>query len=94
MINLQLPQTIKVQIKKLPKGKLLAELIDFGVFTEAENEPELLSLINDLIYTYFDIPKELQREFHYEPKKDKDYEKARPFILFSTSHFFKRYLNP
>ena len=93
MINTQLPQTIKVRIKKLSKGKFFAELIDYGVFTEAENEHEIFSLVNDLIYTYFDIPKELQKEFYYRPKEDKDYEKAKPFIIFSTPNFYKKYLS-
>ncbi len=93
MINTDLPKTIKVKIKKLPKGKFFAELIDYGVFTEAENENELDALINDLIYTYFDIPKQLQKEVYYKPKEDKDYEKAKPFILFSTQSFYKKYLS-
>lgn len=93
MKNFHLPQTIKVKIKKLPKGKLFAELIDYRVFTEAENEDELFSLVNDLIYTHFDVPRELQKEFHYEMKEDKDYEKAKRFIIFSTPSFYKRYLS-
>ena len=93
MKDFRLPQIIKVKIKKLSKGKFFAELIDYGVFTEAENEEELLSLINDLIYTYFDIPKTLQKEFQYRPKEDKDFKKAKPFIIFSTPYFFRRYLS-
>lgn len=84
MIHSDLPRTIKVKIKKLPKGKFFAELIDYGVFTEAENKNELSNLINDLIYEYFDVPKNLQKEFRYMPKEDRDYEKAKPFIIFST----------
>ncbi|MBI4009408.1 hypothetical protein HY357_04180 [Candidatus Roizmanbacteria bacterium] len=93
MKDLRLPQTIKVKIKKLAKGKFFAELVEYGVFTEAENQEELFSLINDLIYTYFDVSKELQKEFHYRPREDKDFEKAKPFIIFSTPNFFKRYLS-
>ena len=93
MKDLKLPQSVKVKIKRLSKGKLFAELIEYGVFTEAENEEELFSLVNDLIYTYFDIPEELQKEFHYRPKEDKDFEKAKPFIIFSTPNFFRRYLS-
>lgn len=93
MINVHLPKTIRVRIKKLPKKKLFAELTDYGVFTEADNEKELLYLINDLVYTYFNIPKVLQMEFFYKPKEDKDFEKAKPFVIFSTPEFSKKYLN-
>lgn len=93
MINPQLPQIIKVKIKKLPKGRFFAELVDFGVFTEADSEETIFPLVNDLIYTYFDVPKKLQKEFHYGLKEDKDFEKAKPFIIFSTPHFFRRYLS-
>lgn len=93
MIHLDLPQTIKVRMRKLPKGKLFAELVDYGVFTEADNQDKLLLLINDLIYTYFDIPKELQKQFLYRPKVDRNFEKAKPFVIFSTPDFYKRYLS-
>ncbi|OGK08389.1 hypothetical protein A2767_06395 [Candidatus Roizmanbacteria bacterium RIFCSPHIGHO2_01_FULL_35_10] len=66
MKNIQdLPQKIKVKVRKLPKGKFFAELIEFGVFTEAENQEELFSLVYDLIYTYFDVSKNLRKNFYY-----------------------------
>lgn len=90
---IDLPETIKVTITKLPKGKYLAELASYGVFTEADNSESLSDLINDLIYTYFDIPKNLQREFFYKPKENHDHSDIWPFVIYSTPEFSRKYLH-
>jgi len=90
-----LPKIIKVRIKRLPKGKFFIELIDYGIFSEADNQSEIHTILNDLIYCYFDVPKEIQNQFHYEPAKNRediDFEKAKKFLIFSTPEFYKKYM--
>ncbi len=64
---LSLPQKIKVSVVKSNSGVLLAELPEYDVFTEADNLNHLYFQVNDLICTYFDIPKELQDEIRFVP---------------------------
>jgi hypothetical protein len=64
---LELPQKIKVSVVKGKSGCLLAELPEFDVFTEADNLNHLFFQVNDLIYTYFNIPKKYQKEIYFRP---------------------------
>jgi predicted RNase H-like HicB family nuclease len=53
------PQEIKVAIQHSEDGGFLAEILSSPrVFTEAENFPELIEMVNDALYTYFEIPQE------------------------------------
>ena len=88
----KLPEVIRVKINKLPKGRVFVELTDLGVFTEADNENELDFMINDLIYSYFDVPKEFQKQFHYKPAEDKDFEKAKKILMYSTANFYRKFM--
>jgi len=92
MIKIKLPKTIDVEIKKLSKGKFFVSLVKLGVFTEVDSEQELNHMINDLIYTYYDVPKHLQKQFHYRSRDDEEYNKAKPFIIFSTPNFNPSYI--
>jgi hypothetical protein len=65
-----LPKTIKVKINKGKLAKYIAVLTEYDVFTEADNIEELNFMINDLIFTYFDIPKTLRGNIWYRPKKE------------------------
>jgi len=67
--NLNLPRAIRVEIAQGESGVYIAELPEYGVFTEADSISELPDLVNDLIYTVFDIPKELQSLVRYEPPR-------------------------
>lgn len=77
------PDRIRVKINQLEKGIILAELPDYGVFTEADNSFELFSNINDLIYALFDIPKKFQGKIFYYPSP-----KAKPPRKIPSSVFF------
>ena len=63
------PKTIKIHVFKGESGRLLAKLTDFNVFTEADDLNSLFFQVNDLIYTYFDIPKKYQDGIQYIPSK-------------------------
>jgi len=61
----KLPHKILVKIKKGESGKYLIELPDLDIFTEAETLPEINIQVNDLIYSYFDIPLKYQKHIQY-----------------------------
>ncbi len=63
----KIPKSLKVDVKKGETGVLIAELPTLGVFTEAEDLNELFINVNDLIYTYFDIPKKYQDKICFVP---------------------------
>lgn len=93
MKSFKIPSSIKVNVQKLPKGKYFAELVEYGVFTETNNENLLEKMVNDLIYTLFDIPKEDQDKFYFRPKKDIELDKMRRFFRYNISpEFNKKFL--
>ena len=62
-----LPSQIKVRVTQEKSGNYFAELSEYDVFTEANTLAELIFNINDLIYTYFDIPKKDRGKVWYAP---------------------------
>lgn len=66
----RLPKEIDVKVIKTKDGNYIAELVKYEVFTQAKSREELPFLINDLIRTLFDVPKEMQNHVWYEPKKE------------------------
>ena len=64
----ELPNQIKVRIKRAKGEAFLAELPDYNVFTEADNPVQVFLNINDLIYTLFDVPQKLQGKIFYAPQ--------------------------
>jgi len=62
-----LPTRIKVKVKKGTIAKYLAQLPELDIFTEADSLAELQININDLICTFFDIPKKYQQDLWYRP---------------------------
>lgn len=63
----KLPDKITVDIKKGETGRYLAYLPEYDVFTEASNPAHLFFQVNDLIYTYFDVPKKYQSQIFFIP---------------------------
>jgi hypothetical protein len=63
----KIPKLLKVDVKKGETGVLIAELPSLGVSTEADDLNELFFNVNDLIYTYFDIPKKYQDKICFIP---------------------------
>lgn len=88
---LSLPHKILVRLSPGEKsGVIIAELIEYDVFTEVDSLLELDDLINDLIYTLFEVPKEFQKAIRYEPLKSKkeistDLGKQITFLKFISS---------
>lgn len=67
-----LPQRILVKLSPGEKsGAIIAELLEYDVFTEIDSLLELDDQVNDLIYTLFEVPKEFQGAIKYEPEKPK-----------------------
>lgn len=71
-INLpvDLPDKIRIDVKKGESGRLLAELPQYSIFTEARDLNHLFIQVNDLIYTYFDVPKKYQKQIWFLPPSD------------------------
>lgn len=70
----QLPSAIHVDVSKGTSGVLLAKLTQYNIFTEADSLNDLFLQVNDLIYTYFDVPKKYQGQITYIPPKTIQYE--------------------
>ena len=66
-----LPDVVKVQIAKTKLGKYVVQLPEYEVFTESDSLEELDFFINDLIFTFFDTPKDIQSKIVYRSKKDR-----------------------
>lgn len=63
----ELPSKIKAQVTKERSGILFAELPDYGIFTQADTPLELFINVNDLIYSYFDVPQKYWGKLWYAP---------------------------
>lgn len=63
----KIPNSIGVDVKKGDRGVLIAELPKYSIFTEANDLNELFIQVNDLIYTYFDIPKKYHNKICFVP---------------------------
>jgi len=63
----KLPKKITVDIKKGESGRYLAYLPEYDIFTEAVNPTHLFFQVNDLIYTFFDVPRKYQSEVCFIP---------------------------
>ncbi|XOB40084.1 MAG: hypothetical protein ACKKMR_02000 [Candidatus Nealsonbacteria bacterium] len=53
----QLPDKLKVQITKSDDWGYAVKILNLpGCFTQVKNAGELFIMVNDAVYTYFDIP--------------------------------------
>lgn len=83
-----LPSKIKIRIFKGQSGVIIAELPDYDISTEADSILEVDDLINDLIYVYFDVPKNLRKTVRYipeQPRQEIDLESLLIFQKFISS---------
>ncbi|PIR87282.1 MAG: hypothetical protein COU11_01290 [Candidatus Harrisonbacteria bacterium CG10_big_fil_rev_8_21_14_0_10_49_15] len=56
-LNAQLPQQVLVSIRRSTDGGFVAEIVTLpGVRTQGETFSELVAMLNDALYTYFEIP--------------------------------------
>lgn len=94
--QIKLPASIQVDVSKGVSGTLLAKLSRYDVFTEADSLNELFLQVNDLIYTYFDIPKKLQEKIRYIPSpasqekliKISEQKKSKEYAQFDVRKFY------
>lgn len=73
--------TVKVDVDK--NGVYGATLPEYDVFTEANDPLELEENINDLIFSFFDIPKELRKKIRFirQPKLKNQYKPSDSVIF-------------
>lgn len=58
-LKYKLPDKIEVEIKDGEDGHYFAKIKNLpGCITQAQNAQELLEMVNDAIYTYFEIPEQ------------------------------------
>lgn len=75
----KLPSKIKVKIvRNLKTGVFLAELPEYDVFTESDSFSGLVFQVNDLIYTFFEVPKKFHGRFIYYPPQGNALEEQKP----------------
>lgn len=79
---LKLPERIKVNITKGSSGVFIAELPEYDISTEADQICDLDDLINDLIWVYFDVPKEYRSVIRYVPAETKKEIDIRSHLIF------------
>ncbi len=85
----KLPKTIKVHLKRGVSGSYIAELVDYNVLTEFDKLEEADTYINDLIFTLFDLSKELQTKIWYKPSmKQVEEPKSYQFNVFASPEAF------
>ncbi len=54
------PREITASVQRSEDGGFVAEVLTYpGMFTEGETFSELLEMINDAVYTYFEVPENL-----------------------------------
>lgn len=76
-----LPNKIRVRVvKNKQTGVFLANLPEYDIFTESDSYSGLIFQVNDLIYTYFDIPKKLHGKVWYMPHFSTSGEVQKPSV--------------
>lgn len=57
------PQKLEVKVSITEEDKLIAEVTNFpGCYTQASNLAELIHMVNDAVYTVFEIPEKYYSE--------------------------------
>jgi predicted RNase H-like HicB family nuclease len=60
-IKYKLPDNVEVDIKEDEKGNYFANMKSLpGCATQARNPQELFEMVNDAIFTYFEVPEQYQ----------------------------------
>ncbi len=85
--DIRLPENIKVNISR-EEGCFFAELPDYDCFTEADSIDELFTMVNDLIYEVFDVPRKIQTQIRYLPQRKP--EKSKFLTVMTTPDIFRR----
>ncbi len=67
MNKLRLPKSVEVKVIREKGGILFAELPEYSIFTEADTFPDLVFNVNDLVQSFFDVPKKLREKVWYNP---------------------------
>jgi len=61
-----LPETLSVKIHRGDGNRLVAEITNFPhCFTQAKDYDELIPMVNDVVYTYLEIPIKHMKELGY-----------------------------
>lgn len=72
----------------------IAQIENYDICTEADSFYELVINVNDLIYTYFDIPKKLQSQIRYLPPMLEQYSEEKKKTSIEEQVRFTMLVNP
>lgn len=70
MNKIRLPKAIEVKVVREKSGVLFAELPKYSIFTEADSFSDLVFNVNDLVQSFFDVPKKLRVDVWYNPPEE------------------------
>ncbi|GEM_PF-2195635 len=66
LLHMVLPDTLKVEIGKSDDGGLYAIVHNLpGCYTQAANFVELIEMVNDAVFSYFEVPEPLRDKFGF-----------------------------
>jgi predicted RNase H-like HicB family nuclease len=82
------PDTLNIYVRRSKDGGFYAAITSFpGCFTEADTLSELIGMVNDVVYTYFEIP---QKYLSYMPSYLLPLEVAKSFGMFPVKKIDQR----
>lgn len=82
----RLPENVQIKIGR-DGDVFIAELPEYDSFTEANSISELFLMINDLILTIFDVPRNARAKIKYVPNVET--ERSRLLTVMTTPDVFK-----
>ncbi|NCN22483.1 hypothetical protein COW98_02160 [Candidatus Roizmanbacteria bacterium CG22_combo_CG10-13_8_21_14_all_35_9] len=88
---MNLPLNIRVNVSKCNKGKYHIELPEYNTHTEADNEHEIIDLVNDLIFCYFDVPSSIKNKIFYKPVREQNIVDIRSLQMLASPEYFKKH---
>jgi len=65
------PAKVKVKVFR-GKSAWIAEIPEFDLHTEADSPIELEFMVNDLLFTFFDVPPRYRRQIRFVPEKPRE----------------------
>lgn len=92
--KLNLPSSIQVNISKGTSGVWIADIPEYDIFTEVDNPLDIEDMVNDLLFVFFDVPKEFRQTIRYRPGESKrkiDMETQMIFQKFISSEIDRLY---
>jgi hypothetical protein len=89
-----LPNKILVSIHQGKSGAWIADLPKYDIFKEADSQIELDYFINDLIFSYFEVPDMVRKMIKYTPYPEEVEQESRGKEPSWEDIAFLKYISP